>query len=424
MKEDFLQYIWRMGLFDHSELVTTGGEKIKILDNGTLNTDAGPDFHNAQVIIAGTRWAGNVEIHLQSSDWNKHQHQKDKAYNNVILHVVLDEDEPVQSEQGIQIPCLTLKKRIKKGLEKKYRRLMENEHWIPCQHQFHTVSEITKNSWMDRLMVERLEGRMEQFEKKLTNNKNDWESTFYLFLVRSFGMKVNNEPFEQLAHSLPLKTLLKHKRNLFQMESLLFGQAGLLDGTFEDEYPATLKKEYSFLQKKYNLTPLPKEIWKFMRMRPANFPTIRIAQLATLIHQSEHLFSKIIAAKNNEELINLFQLRLSNYWKTHYIFDKASSSRKKTLGKQAIQLLVINTIAPFIFLYGSKQGDDRYKDKALDLLDAISPEKNKIINEWLKLGITPKSAYQTQALLQLKKMYCDNKKCVTCSIGHQVLNLK
>ncbi len=421
MKEDFLQYVWRMGLFDPTNLQTTAGERVEIIQKGMHNTDAGPDFLQAQIIIGDTRWAGNVEIHLHASEWNKHQHQNDKAYNNVILHVVLDEDEPVNNQNGNRIPCLELKNRIPKGLENKYLRLMNSEYWIPCQHQFHQVAAITKNSWLDRLLVERIEGRLEQFEERLSSNKNNWEETFYLFLVRAFGLKVNNEPFERLALSLPLNILLKHKNNLFQMEALLFGQAGLLGGDFRDEYPQSLQKEYQFLRKKYQLTPLPVEMWRFMRMRPANFPTIRIAQIATLIYQTEHLFSKILAARNIDEFINLFQLRLSHYWKNHYIFDKESPSRKKTLGKQAIQLLVINTVAPFVFLYGVKQGDDQYKDKALDLLASIPPEKNKIINEWGKLGMEPASAYQTQALLQLKKAYCDRKRCVECSIGHQVL---
>ena len=421
MKEDFLQYVWRMGLFDPTNLQTTAGERVEIIQKGMHNTDAGPDFLQAQIIIGDTRWAGNVEIHLHASEWNKHQHQNDKAYNNVILHVVLDEDEPVNNQNGNRIPCLELKNRIPKGLENKYLRLMNSEYWIPCQHQFHQVAAITKNSWLDRLLVERIEGRLEQFEERLSSNKNNWEETFYLFLVRAFGLKVNNEPFERLALSLPLNILLKHKNNLFQMEALLFGQAGLLGGDFRDEYPQSLQKEYQFLRKKYQLTPLPVEMWRFMRMRPANFPTIRIAQIATLIYQTEHLFSKILAARNIDEFINLFQLRLSHYWKNHYIFDKESPSRKKTLGKQAIQLLVINTVAPFVFLYGVKQGDNQYKDKALDLLASIPPEKNKIINEWEKLGMEPISAYQTQALLQLKKAYCDRKRCVECSIGHQVL---
>lgn len=421
MKEDFLQYVWRLGLFDHSEMKTTENENLTIVNRGIHNTNAGPDFLNAQVMIGGTRWAGNIEIHLKASEWNQHKHQLDKAYNNVILHVVLDEDEPALNQKGNRIPCLVLRSRISKGLEKKYQRLMASEYWIPCQHQFHHVPAITINSWLDRLLVERLEGRMERFEEKLDNNQNDWDATFYLFLVRSFGLKVNNEAFESLAMSLPLLTILKHKTSLFQIEALLFGQAGLLECNFEEEYPQSLKKEYDFLRKKYQLTPLPKEIWKFMRMRPANFPTIRIAQLATLIFQTEHLFSKILAAANTDEIINLFQLRLSNYWKTHYVFDKVSSTRKKTLGKQAIQLLVINTIAPFVFLYGTKQGNENFKEKALNLLEAISPEKNKIINQWMKLGVAPKSAYQTQALLQLKNNYCNAKRCVECNIGYYLL---
>ncbi len=421
MKEDFIHYLWRLKRFDLHNLSTTKGEKIIIQNGGEHNTNAGPDFLNARIQIGETLWAGNVEIHIKSSEWTKHQHHKDKAYNNVILHVVFEEDKTAFRENGEAIPCLELAKRIPPNLSTSYIKLVNNEYWIPCQHQFHTVKEITRNIWLDRLLVERLEQKTAYIKEVLNRNKNNWEETFYQILARNFGVKVNADPFELLARSIPLLTLAKHKSNLLQIEALLFGQAGLLAQDFEDDYPNQLKKEYAFLQQKYQLQAINTASWKFMRLRPANFPSIRIAQFATLIYQSVHLFSKVLAAQNVKEVENMFEVKLSNYWQTHYVFDKTSVKRKKTLGKSTIHLFVINTIAPFIFLYGQEKGEERFKEKALQFLEELKPEKNSIISKWQELGVEPTSAYQTQALLQLKNEYCKHKRCLECSIGNAIL---
>ena len=421
MKEDLLHYVWRYQRFDFSDLKTTEGEPVQIQQIGEHNLHAGPDFTNARIKIGDTLWAGNVEMHLKSSDWLKHNHSADKAYKNVILHVVLNEDETIRRETGERIPCIELKKLIPNKLSKVYLKLLNNEQWIPCQHHFYKVKEMTKMLWLDRLLVERLERKTAYVEELLEKNKNNWEETFYQIIARNFGFKTNAEPFEQLARSLPLITLAKHKNNLMQIEALLFGQAGLLEKDFEDEYPNKLKKEYLFLQKKHSLNPVQNESWKFLRMRPASFPTIRIAQFAQLIFSSVHLFSKILVAKNVEELEHLFDLKLSNYWQTHYVFDKASVKRNKKLGKSAIHLLVINTIAPFLFLYGKRKDNEDYKEKAFQLLEEIKPEKNSIITKWKALGMEPESAYQTQALLQLKNEYCTKKRCLECAVGNAIL---
>jgi len=275
--------------------------------------------------------------------------------------------------------------------------------------------------WLDRLLVERLEEKVIKIDKSLILNQNNWEETFYQFLARNFGVKVNAEPFEQLAKSIPLITLAKHKINLLQIEALLFGQAGFLDNDFTDDYPNKLKKEYLFLKKKYQLIPTKEESWKFMRLRPANFPSIRIAQFAALVFQSVHLFSKILAASSVKEIEHVFDLRLSSYWNTHYVFDKESTKRKKTLGKGTIHLIIINTIVPFLFLYGKKKANEDFTDKALRLLEEVKPEKNSIIKKWEELGMEPISAYQTQALLQLKNTHCKNKNCMNCAIGNAIL---
>ena len=421
MKEDFLHYLWRMRKFNHVALKTTNGEPLTIQATGEHNLDAGPDFSNARIRIGDMLWAGNVEIHVNASEWYAHKHQEDKAYDSVVLHVVFEEDKPVFRNNGERIPCLEIKKRIPPKISKIYRKLLRDETWIPCQHHFSKVKEITKNLWLDRLLVERLENKTTDIIRSLEINKNNWEETFYQFLARGFGVKVNTEPFEQLARSLPLLILGKHKNSLFQLEALLFGQAGMLEIDFKDDYPIRLQKEYNFLKKKYNLQSIHSESWKYMRMRPANFPSIRIAQFATLVYQSSHLFSKILAVQNVKEIEHMFEVKISNYWQTHYVFDKPSIKRKKSLGKNSIHLLIINTIAPFLFLYGKSIDRESLKEKALELLEELQPEKNTIINEWRKLGMNPSSAYQSQALLHLKKNYCDKKNCLNCSIGHAIL---
>ena len=421
MKEDLLHFVWRTKRFDLSDLKTTEGEEIQIQSFGEHNTHAGPDFFNAKIKIGDTLWAGNVEMHLNSSDWNKHNHSNDRAYDNVILHVVLEEDEPIFRKSGERIPALALKKRISEKLSKTYLKLLHNEYWIPCQHHFFEVTEMKRNIWLDRLLVERLESKTDIIHQRLEQNKQHWEETFYQFLARNFGVKVNNDAFEQLARATPLIHLSKHKNDLFQIEAMLFGQAGMLEEDFEDDYPNRLKKEYNFLKKKYQLEPIDKVNWKFMRLRPANFPTIRIAQFAQLIFQSAHLFSKILEAKNVEALEKLFKIEPSDYWKTHYTFDNESEEKPKKLGKTAIHLFIINTIAPFLFVYGRQKAESAFQDKALALLESLKPEKNSIIDGWKNLGVKPESAAQTQALLQLKNEYCNQKRCLECSVGAAIL---
>lgn len=421
MKEELLHYLWRTKRFDFTNLHTTQGDTLQIFQTGDYNTHAGPDFLNAKIHIGDTTWAGNVEMHVCASDWLRHGHATDKAYDNVILHVVLEEDVPILRASGERIPCLEMKTLIAPKLSSKYLELLHSEYWIPCQAQFAQVSEMTRTLWLERLLVERLEQKTELIAQQLQQNQQNWEETFYQLLARNFGVQVNMEPFELLAKSTPLLLLAKHKNSLLQIEALLFGQAGLLESDFEDAYPHQLKKEYAFLQKKYGLTPIRGESWKFLRLRPANFPTVRIAQFAMLIFQSNHLFSKMLAATSVEEIENMLELKLSNYWLTHYRFDKDSKKSAKKLGKSTIHLIIINTIAPFLFLYGKWKSDERYKDRAFALLEQVPPEENHIIENWQQLGVKPESAYQTQALLQLKKRYCDAKKCLNCAIGNAIL---
>lgn len=422
MQEDFLHYLWRLKRFDLRDLRTTRGEPIQVQQFGQLNTHAGPDFTDARIRIGDTLWAGNVEMHLKASDWERHRHQEDSAYDNVILHVVLEEDTRVRRHNGSDLPCLELKQRIPARLSKVYLKLLHNENWIPCQSQLVQVTQLTRELWLDRMLVERLEQKTETIRRTLERNKRNWEETFFQCLARSFGVKVNADPFGQLARSLSLTLLGRHRDNLLQLEALLFGQSGLLkDGDFEDAYPARLYKEYQHLAHKYKLTPMPAAAWKFLRLRPANFPTLRIAQLATLFHQSGHLFSKVLAVRHIREVENMFEVHLSNYWKTHYVFDKESPRQVKSLGQSTIHLFIINTIAPFLFLYGKERKEPAFQDRAFQLLEQVPAEDNRVIRNWRQLGMEPQSAHQSQALLQLKKHYCDQRRCLQCAIGSAIL---
>lgn len=421
MREDFLHFLWRTKRFDLGNLLSTTGEPIEIQHFGEANSGEGPDFLQAKIYIGDTLWAGNVEMHLKSSEWYEHGHQNNRHYDNVILHVVLEEDQPVFRENGERLPCLTLQNRIPAKLVNTYHHLIQNEFWIPCQHHFYAVPEMTKSLWLDRLLVERLEEKTAAIERLLAQNQNHWEETFYQVLARNFGVKVNAEPFEMLARAMPLLTLSKHRNDHFQIEALLFGQAGLLEKEFEDEYPGSLKQEYQYLQKKYNLSPIPAVAWKFLRLRPAGFPTIRIAQLAALIFQSVHLFDKILHAQTITEVEQHFQVEVSEYWLSHFVFDKPAPASEKTIGKTTFHLIIINTIAPFLFLYGKMHADDSCKDKAIRLLEDTPPEQNVVIENWKKLGMSPQSAYQTQALLQLKNSHCARQDCLKCAIGSAIL---
>lgn len=422
MKEAFLHFIWRYKRFDALDLQTVDGLPIEIIDVGEYNTHAGPDFFNAKLRIGEVIWVGNIEMHLKASDWRLHQHEKDRAYDSVILHVVLEADCKVYRNNGEEIPCLEMRPYIKENLLGVYQKIEHNTFWIPCQHHYFQVSDIAKELWFSRVLVERLELKTKLIESQLVESQFAWEEMFYRNIAKNFGVKVNELPFEMLSRSLPLTTIAKHKNSLFQVEALIFGQSGLLENiTFEDEYPQLLQKEYQFLRQKFNLKPLEASLWKFLRLRPANFPTIRLAQFAKLLHQSVHLFSKIIDTEDINRLVDYFSVELDGYWLNHYTFDKESKSIKKHLGKDAIHLILINSIVPFLFLYGKIKKEERYKDLALRLLETLPPEKNSIIDGWKELGEGVNDAAKSQSLLQQKKHYCDQKKCLECAIGVSIL---
>jgi hypothetical protein len=421
MSEEFLQFLWKFRLFESNDLYTTAGEPVQIMKPGEANADAGPDFSNARIKIGNTLWAGNVEVHMFSSDWKKHHHPADKAYDNIILHVVLEENEKVIRKNKEAIPTIELKQRINSALYVRYQRMMNNRQWIPCENQINNAGAFVVESWLERMMIERLETRCESIMQTLKISKNNWEETFYQHLARNFGFNLNAVPFEMLAKSLPQKFLTKHKDNLFQIETLLLGQAGFLEKDYKDDYPQQLKKEYLFLKQKYSLHPIEGHLWKFLRIRPSGFPTIRIAQFANLIRKSNALFSKVIECINIVDLRKLFQIKCSDYWVDHFTFDKAAPAQKKTFTDASVDLLLINTVITFLFVYGLQKNEEAIKERALSFLEKIKPEKNAIIKKWKDIGMPANNAFQTQALLQLKKNYCSNKKCLHCAIGNKLL---
>lgn len=420
MKESLLHYIWQNKLFFANELKTKNGVTLEVIDVGKPNSDAGPDFFNAKIKIGDTLWAGNVEIHMQSTDWNKHNHAKDKAYNNVILHVVKFADTDVFNADGKQIPQLELKYPLK--IEDIYVDLLQNNNWIPCSDRVKNVQKIVVSDWLNYLLSERLETKIQSIKQYLKQSENNWEEAFYVVLARSFGFGVNSQAFEMLAKSLPVSILYKHKNDLFQLEALLFGQAGLLPDV-EDEYVDCLRKEYYFLQKKYALKPLDGSIWKLLRLRPDNFPHVRIAQFATLIFHASKLLSKILEQPELAFIKNIFSYEPSDYWKTHYRFGVESKSRYKVPGSLSVESIIINAVVPFVFCYADTKNNTELKDKALHLLEGLKPEQNSIIRNWTEIGLKALNAYDSQALIQLKNEYCANKKCLRCRIGHKVMTI-
>ena len=416
MKEEFLYYIWENRLIDKA-LQTTEGEAVDIVATGYRNTDSGPDFLEARIQIGDKLWAGHVEIHVKASDWNRHGHQTDKAYKNVILHVVYENDTKVNN-----IPTLELKGHFDETLFANYQKFISSKNWIPCEKSITQVPVFTRLSWFDRMAVERLESKSETVTKILEANQFDWEDALYKLLMRYFGLKVNNEAFETLSNILPFKTLLKHADNLLQVEAMLMGCAGFLEEDFTEDYHMLLKREYSVMKAKFNLLTMPAERWKFMRMRPSNFPTIRLAQMAQLIHKNGPLFSKIKAAKDSAEAKALFDVAASEYWETHWRFGVSTEPKPKHLGETTADVLIINAVAPLLFCYGKLHKDDSYCETALQFLEGTEAEDNAVIRHYASCGITAENAMQTQALLHLYSYFCKRKRCLECRIGNVLLH--
>jgi len=420
MTEDFLHFIWKFKT-DGIDFQTPEGETIRVVRPGEHNHDAGPDFLHARVSIAGTLWAGNVELHVRSSDWLRHGHEKDDAYDNIVLHVVFYHDQDIRRKNGEWIPTLALEGQLPAGIYDKYQHFLNNHLWIPCAMSLRTVNELVVKDWLTALSVIRLERKCKELESLLDFTGNDWSQAFYQSLAGTLGFRINRQPFELLARQTPVQFLEKHKDDILQAEAILFGQAGLLSGRFRGEYPKMLKREYTHLRYKFSLQPVPGHLWKFLRLRPNNFPTIRIAQLAMIIHQRINLFGEIIEKSQREDFRDLFQVGVSDYWKTHYYFDRPSKAMNKSISPATVDLILINNVVPFLFVYGKNKGLDHYCDRALRLLASIPAESNAITRKYATFGIAPRSADQSQALLELKANYCDQKRCLECRIGVELV---
>lgn len=421
IKEDFLHYVWKLKKFDFLNLLSTEGKPILVHDTGFHNTHAGPDFLQARITVDDILWVGSVEMHLRSSDWYKHHHQDDPAYNNVILHVVLEDDAVIRDSLGVKIPCLELKKRIYPGDIRNYHLLQFDNHWIPCAPQTAGLPPVVVYQAVEKAMIARILRKTHSISILLEQYDNNWDQVFLILLFRYFGTNINSEAFEMLAKSIPMKLLAKQKDRPEMIEAVLFGQSGLLNERFMDLYPITLRQDYAFLQNKYNLKPIPAAAWKFLRLRPDNFPTIRIAQLAAVLYQNDRLFSRLVHETDIDKILSIFAVKPAEYWATRYVFGRESGLKLKVPGKGFLLILAINVIAPIKYIYGEKTNNNALKQSALNLLEQIPAEENHIISQWKELDIRPQNAFESQGLIELKKSFCSIKKCLECPIGHYLM---
>ena len=420
MKENFLHYIWQNGFFNQQNLKSNQGNSLSIKRTGLLNTDAGPDFTNAQIMIDDILWAGHVEIHKRSSDWYVHGHEKDPAYDNVILHVVYEDNMPVYNSSNTQIPTLELSKYIDKKILKTYNKLIKNKALLPCQNDLGKVDKLLLINFKYRLFTERLEDKYLIIKKLLIETQNDWHQIFYETLLKYIGGSVNKEAFELMGRLLPYRIFIKYKDNLLKLEALLFGVAGLLNDEKTDAYYRLLQNEYRFLKNKHSLNELPSGAVKFHRLRPSNFPTIRLAQFARMYYQTDHLYEKLLSITDKEQAYDVLSASASGYWDTHYNFDKQTKHKKKITGKDFMNLMLINVIIPLKFAYQKHVGIYNSQE-LIDLIESIPPEKNKIVSIFNKINLPARNALDSQAILQLNKEYCLQTKCLSCDVGHFIL---
>lgn len=420
MNERLLQFIWQFQYFNKQALRTSQGEQLVIEKPGTWNHHQGPDFSAATIRIGTTTWAGNIELHLRSSDWYRHRHNNDAHYTNIILHVVWHEDVIICDNYGNSVATLVLENRIARLLLERYRLMMETPLLIPCASFLPALSSLAWCAWKERLAVERLERKAAQVLTNLQQCRNHWEEVCWRLLTANFGMKVNAVLFEQVAVSLPVTVMAKHKSWLLQLEALLMGQANLLTNKYQDPYPILLQREYRFLQKKYQLQPVMTQP-AFLRMRPAAFPTIRLAQLAQLLHHTRSFFSILLEMKEVKDVLQLFNVTASDYWNDHYLFDEPAGYSCKRLGSSMAENIVINTVAPLLFAYGIQQQQDACKERALQWLYRLHAEQHKITRHWNQAGVISCSALDSQALTELTNGYCSAKRCLECAVGNSVL---
>ena len=426
--EHLLHYAWKHKFFPLKPLFTTKGIPIEIIDTGLRNTDAGPDFFNAKLKIGETLWVGNVEIHSRASDWYRHGHDKDRAYDSIILHVVGEDDGEVFRPDGKAIPQLCLE--VPDYVRTHYRELCVAEQYPACASVLSELPKFTIHAWLSALQVERLEQKTELIANRLQRCGQHWEDAFFITLARNYGFGLNGDAFEAWASSLPFRAMEKHRDNLFQIEAFFFGQAGLLDEPVlaaeqTDEYALNLRKEYNYLAHKFSFTAtMNPSMWRFLRLRPDNFPHVRLAQLAYLYHRNDKLFSHLMEAFTTVEVRNLLLTRTSEYWETHFLFGRTSPQRVKTMGERSLNLIIINTVVPFLYAYGRHKDNEELCSRAGEFLEELQAEDNHIIRTWSAAGLPVTSAADSQALLQLRKEYCDRRKCLFCRFGYEYLKQK
>ena len=423
MNESFLHYLWQFQQFDQKNLFTTQTEPLSILKVGYLNSHAGADFQEARILIGTVEWAGSVEIHIKSSDWLRHTHERDTAYESVILHVVWEHDQEILRKDGTPIPTLLLNNRTEISLLAQYEKLMKAQEVIPCAKQFGAVDEFHKLSMLDKMLMQRLQEKADLVQESLIQNQQDWEETAYQLLAKNLGFKLNAEPFLMLAQRLPLKIIQKHRNNLLQIEALLFGVAGFLTDEPTDDYQAVLKKEFQFLSSKYDLKNqvLAKHQWKFLRLRPANFATVRLAQFASFLQENGNLFSIMLNLESIKSFHSLFRNKPSAYWTKHFVFGKPSEGNVPAMGATATQNILINTIVPLLVAYSQQKDDRQYLEKAIQLLESLPAEDNVITKMWKSLGLPLKSAFDSQASIEWYNHFCQKKRCLACNVGVKIV---
>ncbi len=420
MKEDFLHHVWQYKKFSLQGLKTVQGEPIEIINAGQYLQQSGPDFFNAQLVIGGQKWAGNVEIHIKSSDWYLHSHENDPNYDNVVLHVVWEHDTEVMRRDNSEIPVLELKHYTDPKLIESYNALAAAKTWIYCEKELESMNGFVLENWKERLFFERLERKAAPILQLATERGNDWEAVLFCFLAKNFGLNTNGGTFFALANSLPFGVVRKESFDAENLEALLLGRAGLLDGDYEDACPRDLKARYAYMAHKHQLKPAHIDSPEFFRHRPDNFPTIRLSQFAQLYHKHQNLFSKVIGSATVEDIYEIFEVQASSYWQTHYTFDKESSKKRKALTASFIDLIIVNTIIPFRFAYARHTGKE-LSEELIGLLKSVAPEKNAVVNKFRSFKVVAESAYDTQSLLQLRNEYCAHKRCMQCALGLELL---
>jgi hypothetical protein len=417
MTERLLQYIWQFQYYNKNELVTASGEELVIIHPGMYNTHQGPDFTGGRIKLGGNTWIGNIELHVNASDWDRHQHSTDKNYQNVILHVVWNND---RSYAGQIIPTVILGDRVPKVLLQQYYAWMKADSFIPCELTAADAGELVWTSWKERLMYERLERKSEFVFSLLRKNNFHWEETLWWMLARNFGLSVNADAFGEMAESIPYNLLSKHRTQIHQLEALLFGQTGLLEEEFDDKYPLMLKKEYLFLRKKYNLSSIHMPV-HFLRMRPACFPTVRLAQLAMLIHLTPGMFSALANETSMQEIKKVLCITANDYWHYHFRFNEATVYQPKTLGAEMVNSIMMNTVVPVLFAYGKYHCEPVFQHKAVEWMANLPAESNAIVSKFRNIGVMAKNASDTQSLIELKSQYCDKRRCLDCAVANAVL---